>query len=102
MRGHIVRAFLIMDETAIAIRRNIAHESFQIRSDTGVGILTKDQRCTSVLNKDVAQASAHTGCRNQRFDLAGYFNGLALTGSDINAAFINQRLFLPAGRYHVG
>ena len=61
MGRHIIRSFRHMLEQVITIRHKTHHETLQVGSHVGVGVLAEYQRGTGVMKKQVAQAPLDTG-----------------------------------------
>lgn len=56
MGGHVIRTFLIVIKTGVAVGDEVADKFLEIVVDAWIGVLTNDQRRARVLNKNVADA----------------------------------------------
>lgn len=71
MRGHVVGSFCGMAEEGIAVGNKLAEIPFEVMSDARIGILTQDQRCTCVMQKNDAKTLGHARVLNDSCDLRG-------------------------------
>src|SRR5262245_42837394 len=74
MRGHIVRAFVIVGISGRILRRELREERFEIGAHFGRGILLNEERCGGVPAKECQQSFAYALRGGPGADLAGEFD----------------------------
>lgn len=82
MRRHIIWAFLIVNEPAIAIAHQIEHKCFDISAHVDIGVLRNNQRCTGMLNKYIAEPQTDLGIADITGYLVSNFVSSSTRGSD--------------------
>lgn len=85
MGWHVVRAFVAVNEAAVAVRHKAGEEDFEVAPDLRLVIFTENQRCRGVMQKNVANARIHARLAHILPYGLGDFVGATPLGADAQA-----------------
>src|SRR5687768_15234651 len=80
MSRHVIRTFRVMLVGRIPIGSQPLHETFKVPSNARVRVLSEQERCARVGEKDVTQALLYRRLANKRIHLVGEIRKPATTG----------------------
>src|SRR5258706_9515522 len=82
MRGHIVRAFGVVDVGGVAVGGKAGKNCFEVAAHIGIGVLAEDQRGAGVLQENGAHTFVDAAFRDCTRNLGRDFSSAAAAGAE--------------------
>jgi hypothetical protein len=81
MRGHVVRAFVVVHELGVAVRGEAGKERLQVLAHRRRGVLAQDQGGAGVLQEHVAEALSYPAVAYHALQCLGDLRGAPSCGT---------------------
>ena len=90
MRRHIVGTFLVVQVSGVTVAHLPGKPVLQVAAHIAVGILGDNQRCTGVMDEDMAQAHVDFRATQYGFDVAGNVDGCEAVAANIEPVLLDH------------